>query len=80
VDEAHKMRAASFEKKTLAYQLGERLSEMTHHFLLMTATPHNGDPDNSRLFLKLLDKKVYGDIQRLEEAMREHVAPFYLRS
>src|SRR5271157_3579116 len=46
VDEAHKMSAYAGDKKTLAYQLGEKLSEMTDHFLLMTATPHKGDPEN----------------------------------
>ena len=45
VDEAHKMSASSADKKTLAYQLGEALSAMTDHYLLMTATPHKGDPD-----------------------------------
>ena len=79
VDEAHKMSAYSADKKTLAYQLGEALSEMTDHFLLMTATPHKGDPENFRLFLELLDKDVYGDIKSLEEAMRRREAPFYLR-
>ena len=39
------------DKKTLAYQLGEKLSEMTDHFLLMTATPHKGDPESFRPFL-----------------------------
>jgi SNF2 family DNA or RNA helicase len=34
VDEAHKMSAYSSDKKTLAYQLGEKLSEMTDHYLL----------------------------------------------
>ena len=62
VDEAHKMSAYSEEKKTLAYQLGEELSKLTDHFLLTTATPHKGDPDNFCLFLRLLDKDVYGDI------------------
>jgi len=79
VDEAHKMSAYSEEKKTLAYQLGEALSDITDHFLLMTATPHKGDPDNFCLFLKLLDRDVYGDIKSLEEAMLVHEAPFYLR-
>lgn len=79
VDEAHKMSAYSQDKKTLAYQLGESLSQMTDHFLLMTATPHKGDPDNFRLFLELLDRDVYGDIKSLEEAMKRHNAPFYLR-
>ncbi|MEB3886133.1 helicase-related protein [Lyngbya sp. CCY1209] len=79
VDEAHKMSAYSSDKKTLAYQLGEHLSEMTDHYLLMTATPHKGDPDNFRLFLELLDRDIYGDIKSLEEAMRRNSAPFYLR-
>lgn len=44
VDEAHKMSAASRDKTTLAYDLGAELSKMTDHYLLMTATPHKGDP------------------------------------
>lgn len=79
VDEAHKMSAYSSEKKTLAYQLGEALSRMTDHFLLMTATPHKGDPENFSLFLQLLDRDVYGDVKSLERAMEEREAPFYLR-
>lgn len=79
VDEAHKMSAYSTDKKTLAYQLGEKLSSMTDHYLLMTATPHKGDPKNFCLFLELLDKDVYGDVKSLEEAMRRQEAPFYLR-
>jgi len=79
VDEAHKMSAYDEEKKTLAYQLGESLSEMTDHYLLMTATPHKGDPDNFSLFLRLLDRDVYGDIRSLEKAMEVRSAPFYLR-
>jgi superfamily II DNA or RNA helicase len=79
VDEAHKMSAYSAEKKTLAYQLGEALSRMTDHYLLMTATPHKGDPENFNLFLQLLDSDVYGDIKSLERAMEEREAPFYLR-
>ncbi len=78
VDEAHKM-SASKNKKTLAYELGEKLSEMTDHYLLMTATPHKGDPQNFCLFLELLDKDVYGDVKSLEEAIRRNEAPFYLR-
>ena len=79
VDEAHKMSAYSSDKKTLAYQLGEKLSEMTDHYLLMTATPHKGDPKNFCLFLELLDRDVYGDVSSLEEAMKRNHAPFYLR-
>src|SRR6202162_490437 len=79
VDEAHKMSAYSADKKTLAFQLGEALSQMTDHYLLMTATPHKGDPENFCLFLELLDRDIYGSVKSLEEAMRRHQAPFYLR-
>src|SRR5436190_17670049 len=79
VDEAHKMSAYAEDRKTLAYRLGESLSRMTDHFLLMTATPHKGDPEHFRRFLALLDPDVYGSIQSLQHAMREHEAPFYLR-
>jgi SNF2-related domain/Tripartite tricarboxylate transporter family receptor len=67
VDEAHKMAAYSADKKTLAYKLGEALSTMTDHYLLMTATPHKGDPENFCLFLELLDRDIYGSVKSLEE-------------
>ncbi len=79
VDEAHKMSAPAEDRKTYAYRLGEALSKMTDHFLLMTATPHKGDPDHFRRFLALLDPDVYGSIQSLQQALRDHEAPFYLR-
>ena len=79
VDEAHKMSAPADDRKTYAYRLGESLSRMTDHFLLMTATPHKGDPEHFRRFLALLDPDVYGSIQSLQQALREHEAPFYLR-
>ncbi len=73
------MAAYSADKKTLAYKLGEALSTMTDHYLLMTATPHEGDAENFCLFLELLDRDIYGSVKSLEEAMRRHHAPFYLR-
>jgi superfamily II DNA or RNA helicase len=79
VDEAHKMSGRSDDHKTYAYRLGEHLSKMTDHFLLMTATPHKGDPEHFRRFLALLDADVYGNIESLQEAMRRQDAPFYLR-
>jgi len=79
VDEAHRMAAYSADKKTLAYRLGEELSRRTDHLLLMTATPHKGDPENFCLFLELLDRDIYGSVRSLEEAMRRNHAPFYLR-
>ena len=57
-DEAHKMSATYFGKKvkyTKRYRLGQLLSRLTRHFLLMTATPHNGKEDDFQLFMALLD-------------------------
>lgn len=58
VDEAHKMSATFFGgevKYTKRYRLGQLLSGLTRHFLLMTATPHNGKEEDFQLFLALLD-------------------------
>src|SRR2546422_6792711 len=57
-DEAHKMSATFFSgevKYTKRYRLGQLLSGLTRHFLLMTATPHNGKEEDFQLFLALLD-------------------------
>lgn len=72
-DEAHKMSATYFGgeiKYTKRYKLGQLLSQLTRHFLLMTATPHNGKEEDFQLFMALLD----GD--RFEGRFRDgaHVA------
>lgn len=57
-DEAHKMSATVFgteTKYTKRYRLGQLLSTLTRHFLLMTATPHNGKETDFQLFMALLD-------------------------
>jgi superfamily II DNA or RNA helicase len=57
-DEAHKMSATVFggeSKYTKRYRLGQLLSTLTRHFLLMTATPHNGKEADFQLFMALLD-------------------------
>ncbi|MCA8051098.1 helicase-related protein [Burkholderia arboris] len=64
VDEAHKLSASYFGNKvnkTRRFQLGELLGSTTRHFLLMTATPHNGKEEDFQLFLSLLDSdRFYG--------------------
>src|SRR4051794_9577270 len=57
-DEAHKLSATYFGgelKYTKRYRLGQLLSGLTRHFLLMTATPHNGKEEDFQAFLALLD-------------------------
>lgn len=58
VDEAHKMSASYFGNEaryTKRYRLGQLLSGLTRHLLLMTATPHNGKEEDFQLFMALLD-------------------------
>jgi hypothetical protein len=57
-DEAHKLSATFFGGEveyTKRYRLGQLLSGLTRHFLLMTATPHNGKEEDFQIFLALLD-------------------------
>jgi SNF2 family DNA or RNA helicase len=57
-DEAHKMSATYFGgeiKYTKRYRLGQMLATITRHFLLLTATPHNGKEEDFQLFMALLD-------------------------
>ncbi len=64
VDEAHKMSANYFGNKineTGRFKLGKLLGGLTRHFLLMTATPHNGKEEDFQLFMSLLDgDRFYG--------------------
>ncbi len=69
-DESHKMSATYFGNEvryTKRYRLGQLVSGLTRHFLLMTATPHNGKEADFQLFMSLLD----GD--RFEGRFREGV-------
>ena len=79
VDEAHRMSARDETHKSLRYKLGELLRDTSDHYLLLTATPHKGDPANFTLFLQLLDYDAYADVRSIHEAMKRQRAPFYLR-
>ena len=79
VDEAHRLSWTPPSRKTARYALGELLRDTTDHMLLLTATPHKGDPVNFTLFLQLLDPDAYADVRSIREAMDRRRAPFYLR-
>jgi len=79
VDEAHRMSWTPPSRKTERYALGELLRNTADHLLLLTATPHKGDPENFSLFLQLLDEDAYADVKSIREAMDRRKAPFYLR-
>jgi SNF2 family DNA or RNA helicase len=69
-DEAHKLSASVFGneiKYTKRYRLGQRLSGLTRHLLLLSATPHNGKEEDFQLFMALVDE------DRFEGRYREGV-------
>jgi superfamily II DNA or RNA helicase len=62
-DEAHRLSAKEYGRKvdkTQNYQLAEVLRDYTDALLLLTGTPHSGDPDHSRFMnlVRLLETKV----------------------
>ncbi len=66
-DEAHKMSATVWGgevKTTRRFQLGRLLSGIARHFLLLTATPHNGKEEDFQLFLSLVDQDRFGGVAR----------------
>src|SRR6266702_968408 len=64
IAEAHKCSARTQGEKvakTRRYQLAERLSASAERILLLTATPHSGDPSQFAHFLRLLDVDQFPD-------------------
>ncbi len=69
-DEAHRMSASFFGqevKYTKRFRLGALAGRLARHFVLMTATPHNGKEEDFQLFMGLLDA------DRFEGRFREGV-------
>ena len=55
---------------TKRYRLGRFLSNLTRHFLLMTATPHNGKETDFQLFMALLDSDRFEDASGMVSTQR----------
>lgn len=82
VDEAHKLSAyssGSTISKTNRYKLGEVLSKLSRHLLFLTATPHKGDLQNFRLLLDLLEPGFFATDQMMQESVKSHNNPLFLR-
>jgi len=82
VDEAHKMSAYKYGEKinkTQRYYFGELISRHTTYLLLLTATPHRGDPENFRLLLDLLEPGFFADTAMLVESIQSKDNPLFLR-
>ena len=51
-------------KRTKRFELGQLLSQLTRHFLLLTATPHNGKEQDFQLFMSLIDQDRFEGVAR----------------
>ena len=69
VDEAHRLSARDESHKSQRYRLGELLRDNADHLLLLTATPHKGDPQN---FTPLPPAPRPGRLRRREVDPRGH--------
>ena len=81
-DEAHRMAASFFGTEvryTKRYRLGQLLGARCRHFLLMTATPHNGKEEDFQLFMALLDPDRFEGRFRSGGASRGDAGDLLLR-
>lgn len=88
IDESHRLSARPRLDKdtgkisvdpTERYKLGRLLSQTSHHMLLLTATPHQGDDEKFRLLLDLLEPDLFANTQLLEEASKNNENPIMVR-
>ena len=76
IDEAHKLSAQVYGNKTdytRRFQLGRNLAKHTRDFLLLTATPHNGKPEDYAQFLSLLGPE---ELRRKRRLLKENLMTF----
>jgi superfamily II DNA or RNA helicase len=82
VDEAHKLAAwvhGDTVRRTQRYRLGEVLAQQSRFLLLLTATPHRGDPENFRLLLDLLEPGMFSSASLLQASLAARDNPLFLR-
>src|SRR3972149_6341157 len=76
----NKSRSARSERiSPMRYRMGEILSERAERLLLMTATPHQSDPENFRFLLSLVDSDLFADQSILQRAVERQENPIFLR-
>ncbi len=88
IDEAHKCSATTRWdaaeqrhklERTKRYTLAEELAKRTERLLLMTATPHSGDPARFQCFLRLLDPDQFAVQELASEQIAADDSPYFLR-
>jgi len=61
IDEAHKLSKKDDRVESLRFKLGRQLSQSVPIFLLLTATPHQGDEDLFLHLLQLIDPVLFAN-------------------
>lgn len=73
IDEAHKLSKLGDGHESARFKLGSILSESVPVFILLTATPHQGDPDLFHYLLKLVDPVLFASKERLKPELVQEV-------
>ncbi|MBT3577561.1 DEAD/DEAH box helicase, partial [archaeon] len=73
-DEAHRLTKKSDGSETSRFKLGKELSEAIPIFLLLTATPHQGDEDLFIHLMRLIDPVMFGDKDMLTPELVQEVS------
>ncbi len=79
IDEAHKLAMPDIEKPTFRYKLARDLAERTERLVLLTATPHQGNPEQFRNFVSLLDPYAFRDEDVIRDLLQQQKSPWFLR-
>ncbi|MDM8535421.1 helicase-related protein [Desulfobacterales bacterium HSG17] len=73
-DEAHKLSKRIDGFESARFKLGERLSRSIPVFLLLTATPHQGDEDMFVNLMRLVDPVMFADKKNLSPELVKEVS------
>lgn len=65
IDEAHKLSKKEHTGETARFKLGRAVAESVPIFLLLTATPHQGDSEKFMHLLSLIDPHRFYDLEQL---------------
>lgn len=79
IDEAHKVSMPELDAPTQRFRLARELAERTERLLLLTATPHQGNPAQFANLMSLLDEHVFRDDRAVRKLLQQESSPWFLR-
>ena len=79
LDEAHKAATADLDDPTERYKLVKQLVERAERLLFLTATPHQGNPQQFHNLLGLLDEHAFRSEKAVKLLLKQENSPWILR-